>query len=140
MLTDVQGKVHRYSVPRGMIHPNIAQKQREFARQVMPLPLADMVYATQDIFVQAIEDLLVPSHSIAERIALVGDSGAILRPHTAAGTTKAALNAWSLANCLKDANFVVSQALRQYNAAMQPVAEELVNIGISIGNKSQFGE
>lgn len=49
-----------------------------------PLPFISLVC-------QTVNDLLAPSLVFGGRAALVGDSGCILRPHTAAGTTKARL-------------------------------------------------
>ena len=140
ILIDKEGVKHGFSIPRGMLRTEVSEEQKHFAARVMPEPLHAMISATKDIFVQAIHDFLAPQHSIKDRIALVGDSGAILRPHTAAGTTKAALNAWSLSSCLQKYNFDVPTALQAYHNAMQPVARELVDIGISIGTQSQCTE
>jgi 2-polyprenyl-6-methoxyphenol hydroxylase-like FAD-dependent oxidoreductase len=98
-----------------------------------------MVGATEDIFVQAIHDYLASSMALGGgRVALLGDAGAILRPHTAAGTTKAAVNAWVLARCLKRAGFEVLAATARYSEAMRAVGRELVDVGVAIGTKSQF--
>lgn len=105
ILTDVHGKQHGFSVPRGMLKPEVAEGRRKFAREVLPPPLAEMVCETEDIFVQAIHDYLASSLVFEGKVALVGDAGCILRPHTAAGTTKAAINAWAMAQCLQDSRF-----------------------------------
>ena len=83
--------------------------------------------------------MLVPSYTFEEgRAVLVGDAGCILRPHTAAGTTKAAINAWGLARCLKNAAYDVPSAAKRYNETMLEVGRELVDVGVKIGTKSQF--
>lgn len=93
--------------------------------------MADLVCATRDIFTQAIHGMLVPSFTFEEgNVVLVGDSGCILRPHTAAGTTKAAINAWGLARCLKDAAYDVRSATMRYNEAMLEVGRRLVEVGV----------
>ena len=52
----------------------------------LPPQLAALVGATSEVFVQAIHDLLAPQLAFPHRSACVlGDAGAILRPHTAAG-------------------------------------------------------
>jgi 2-polyprenyl-6-methoxyphenol hydroxylase-like FAD-dependent oxidoreductase len=140
LLTDVNGKVHGFSVPRGLMRNDLANRQRQVARAVLPPVLADMVEATQDIFLQAIHDLLSPSHVVHGNVAFLGDSGAILRPHTAAGTTKAAVNAWLLAKCLRSSNYNVEEALKVYGVGAQQIAENLVEVGVRLGTKSQFPE
>lgn len=138
ILTDVHGHRHGFSLPRGLLRPEVAEVTRKLANEVLPSVLADMVGATPDIFVQAIHDMLSPHLAFHGRVALLGDAGCILRPHTAAGTTKAAVNAWALASCLEACGFDVQRALEEYEAAMLPLAKRLVEVGVAIGTRSQF--
>ena len=148
ILTDKIGKKHGYSVPRGLLNPQIANQMIETAKNVLPPPLAEMVAATgEEIFVQAIHDYLAPRLASGDDgWALVGDAGCILRPHTAAGTTKAAINAAALAVSLVEERGVrnkggrrgVAAALDRYHTEMMQVGRTLVKIGVDIGTKSQF--
>jgi len=97
ILTDIHGKRHGYSVPRGLLRPEVAKAQRLRAQNMLPMVLADMVNATDEIFIQAIHDMISPELAFGGKAALVGDAGCILRPHTAAGATQAAVNSWTLA-------------------------------------------
>jgi hypothetical protein len=54
------------------------------AQELAPV-IADLVQATADVFVQAIVDMLAPKLALSTNCCLLGDSGCVLRPHTAAG-------------------------------------------------------
>jgi 2-polyprenyl-6-methoxyphenol hydroxylase-like FAD-dependent oxidoreductase len=140
ILTDVNGKSHGFSVPKGFLKPEIAENLKEKSRNMLPAALSEMVCSTTDIFVQAIHDYLAPKLVFHDSAVLLGDSGCILRPHTAAGTTKAAVNAWALADCLKLCGFYLAPALKRYNESMLELGRELVEVGVEIGTKSQFPE
>lgn len=140
ILTDIHGKKHGFSVPKGFLPSKIAEKVKENSKTMLPNALSDMVCATEDIFVQAIHDYLASQFVFGDGVCLLGDAGCILRPHTAAGTTKAAVNAWALADCLKSTGFVLKPALQRYNQSMLELGRELVKVGVEIGTKSQFPE
>jgi 2-polyprenyl-6-methoxyphenol hydroxylase-like FAD-dependent oxidoreductase len=57
ILTDKNGKPHDYSIPPGMIAPEVEQQMRSYANQVLPPPFQRLVAATKEPFVQAILDL-----------------------------------------------------------------------------------
>jgi len=140
ILTDIHGKRHGYSVPRGLLRPEVAKAQRLRAQNMLPMVLADMVNATDEIFIQAIHDMISPELAFGGKAALVGDAGCILRPHTAAGATQAAVNSWTLAWCLEQWGFQLGPALQAYSQAMVQVAKKLVRVGVVIGTRSQFPE
>jgi 2-polyprenyl-6-methoxyphenol hydroxylase-like FAD-dependent oxidoreductase len=138
ILTDIYGKTHGFSVPKGFLKPEIAENLKESSKDTLPRQLSEMVCATKDIFVQAIHDFLASQLAFNDKAVLLGDAGCILRPHTAAGTTKAAVNAWALADCLKLNKLNLKPALKRYNESMLALGRELVNVGVEIGTKSQF--
>ena len=117
--------------------PDLAEERKRVAREVLPPVLAELVEATDKVFFQAIHDLLAPSLVAQGRVALVGDAGVILRPHTAAGTTKAAVNASVLARCLRASGADIGAALKEYNAEMLELGRHLVEVGSAIGQQSQ---
>ena len=61
----------------------------------MPAPIAEVVHAIDDLFLQVVVDLAVP-RMVFGRSCLLGDAAFVARPHAAAGTAKAAENAWML--------------------------------------------
>lgn len=116
----------------------MGEERRRLAAEVLPRVLAELVAATDKIFFQSIHDLLAPSLVARDAVALVGDAGCILRPHTAAGTTKAAVNACVIAQSLQAAQCRVAPALEQYNTEMLELGRHLVQVGAQIGQQSQF--
>jgi 2-polyprenyl-6-methoxyphenol hydroxylase-like FAD-dependent oxidoreductase len=140
ILADKDGRRHGYSVPKGYLKAEIAEKVKENSKFMLPGALSNMVCATEDIFVQAIHDYLASQLVFNDCGVLIGDAGCILRPHTAAGTTKAAVNAWALADCLKSSEFKLQLALKKYNESMLQLGQELVDVGVQVGTTSQFPE
>ncbi|KAL4451890.1 hypothetical protein ABPG75_007552 [Micractinium tetrahymenae] len=140
LFEDVHGHHHLYSVPRGLLRDEVAAERKVAARKELPPALADLVGHTRDVFVQAIHDQLAPRLALSDSCCLLGDAGCILRPHTAAGTTKAAVDATALAASLQRCAFQLGPALREYECSQLALARHLVDVGRSIGTRSQFPE
>eukprot|EP00887_Chlorella_sp_A99_P002806 scaffold6.g2806.t1 len=138
ILTDCHGVRHDYSIPRGLLARDVSAVRKRIAQEVLPEQLAALVVATRDIFVQTVQDLLAPTFVFGGRACLVGDSGCILRPHTAAGTTKGAINAWVLNHALAAKRGDLAAALQDYDERMRPLATYLLGMSQRIGRKSQF--
>lgn len=113
---------------------------RELAARTLPGPYAGMVAATPHVFAQAVHDLAAQSVSDGRGCCLVGDAAFIVRPHTAAGTTKAALNAWQLASALQRHAGDVPAALEEYEREALATGLDLTDLGKRIGDSSQFPE
>ncbi|MES1023404.1 FAD binding domain-containing protein [Gloeocapsa sp. BRSZ] len=144
ILIDKNGKRRDYSIPPGLIAPAVEQGMRSYAEQVLVTPFQKLVSATKEPFVQAILDLGVPQmafgrDSVAEhyRIALVGDAAFILRPHTAASTSKAAANAIALVDSLIK-HEDVSAALVAWEGDQLALGMQLWKQGQALGEQSQF--
>jgi 2-polyprenyl-6-methoxyphenol hydroxylase-like FAD-dependent oxidoreductase len=137
ILTDKNGKRRDYSIPPGMIAPEIEQQMRLYANQVLAPPFQRLVAATKEPFVQAILDLTVPQMAF-NRIALVGDAAFIPRPHTAAGVSKAAANAIALADALVNHNHDVNKALNEWEPEQLRLGMYLRKVGKDLGDRSGF--
>lgn len=147
LLTDKFEKTRRFSVPRGYLHKDVSASQKAKAERVLPFPFATLGSSTENIFLQVIHDLIAPTLTFAHRIALIGDAACLLRPHTAAGSTKAAVDAWRLGTCLiessgsKDDNGGTiepfEKSLQAYEEHTRISNNTLHNIGVEIGNTSQ---
>ena len=142
LLVDKEHRRHTYSVPRGYLRDEIARRQVEKAQCMLPEAFYMIVKNTKDMFLQSIQDYSV---SIADNddschphgnIVLLGDASCLVRPHTAAGTTKAAVDAWKLGYCLSHANTVV-EAIHEFRAITEESNIKLLELGIKIGNTSQ---
>ena len=99
LMTDKDGQRHHVTLPPGGINDEVWERQKEVAKEVLPPQFAELVTKTEVPFVQAIMDVLSPRAVLQgdSRVVLVGDALAGLRPHTAASTNQAALDAMELA-------------------------------------------
>ncbi|MEM6253896.1 MAG: FAD binding domain-containing protein [Cyanobacteria bacterium P01_D01_bin.156] len=137
ILTDKTGQQRDASVPPGLMAPAIEQQMQDYASQVLAPPFQTLVKATQEPFVQAIRDLGIPQMAFG-RVALVGDAAFIPRPHTAAGVSKGAANALSLAEALVSHNHNVKQVLEMWETDQLWLGMNLWRRGQELGNRSQF--
>jgi 2,6-dihydroxypyridine 3-monooxygenase len=71
------------------------------------------------------------------RVCLVGDAAFAARPHAAAGTAKAAADAWTLAAALAKFGDDVPAALRAWEPAQLEVGRNLVARVQDMGRRSQ---
>ncbi|MGB6661334.1 MAG: hypothetical protein WBE90_20165 [Xanthobacteraceae bacterium] len=78
-------------------------------------------------FFQAIYDLESP-HIVFGRVALAGDAAFVARPHAGAGTTKAAIDAATLAHCLHDAGSDIASGLAHYDQAQRIFGHALADL------------
>jgi len=74
-------------------HP--ISKQRKIAERVLPPAFKELLRATKEPFVQAIMDLACPQ-LVFNRTIPMGDASFVIRPHTAASTSKGIANAFAL--------------------------------------------
>ena len=101
LMTDSAGIPRPLSVPGGQVQDRLVQQRRADAARRLPEPIADLVTAAKEPFVTAIAD--ADCHALrAGRVCLVGDAAITARPHAAAGSAKAAADAWDLAEHLAD--------------------------------------
>jgi 2-polyprenyl-6-methoxyphenol hydroxylase-like FAD-dependent oxidoreductase len=80
---------------------------------------------------QPIYDLETP-RMVFGRVAIMGDAAFVARPHVAAGVSKAAEDAATLADALA-AEDDVSAALRRYEAARLPVGRRIIERARHLG-------
>ena len=78
-------------------------------------------------FFQPIYDLESPQ-IVFGRVALAGDAAFVARPHAGAGTTKAAIDAATLAQCLDEAGDDIATGLARYNKAQCAFGRALVEL------------
>ncbi|HUO45763.1 MAG TPA: monooxygenase, partial [Acidimicrobiia bacterium] len=100
VMTDARGETRQLSVPPGLVPPLHVDNLRVEAEELLPPDLAAMVLATQHPFIQAVVDVEVGQMAFG-RVCLLGDAAFAARPHAAAGTAKAAADAWDLVATLK---------------------------------------
>ena len=113
LLTDRDGHRRSISVPPGHVQDAHRRELLAAAGASLPGPLADIVHATAEPFVQAVHDVEVPRMAFG-RACLIGDAAFVLRPHVAAGTAKAADDGWHLGEALGAAGRDVPAALERW--------------------------
>jgi 2,6-dihydroxypyridine 3-monooxygenase len=134
LMTDIARVEHSLSLPPGSVREPHLQELRHAARS-LPRVLAELVLATTEPFIQKIVDVEVDSMAFG-RICLLGDAAFTARPHTAAGTAKAAADAWALAEALRT-HGEVSVALAAWESRQLPVGRQLVARARDLGERSQ---
>jgi 2,6-dihydroxypyridine 3-monooxygenase len=86
-------------LPPGTVRAEHVVEMRATAATRLPDPIAEVIERSEQPFVQVIYDLDVPRMAFG-RVCLIGDAAFVARPHAAAGTAKAAADAWALADAL----------------------------------------
>jgi 2,6-dihydroxypyridine 3-monooxygenase len=137
LLTDREGQLRASSLPPGAAQKAHLRELREVAAERMAPAIAEVVLGTEQPFVQVIFDLEVSAMAFG-RVCLVGDAAFTARPHAAAGTAKAAANAWALGRAVAAARGDVVQALRDWEPSQVALGRNLVRRARAIGNRSQF--
>lgn len=137
ILTDKNGRQRDYSIPPGLLAPDVEREMRSYADTVLAPPFQTLVAATPEPFVQAILDLGI-SQMTFRRVALIGDAAFIPRPHTAASTAKAAANAIALVDALVKHNHNVVPALTSWEPLQLAYGNQLMASGQQLGDRSQF--
>ena len=99
LLLDAHGVRHDLSLPPGSVRADHVAELRATAAARLPAMMSDVIQATEQPFLQVIFDVDVPRMAFG-RVCLLGDAAFVARPHAAAGSAKAAADAWALADAL----------------------------------------
>ncbi len=113
LFTDASGRSHGLTIPPPLIRPEFVAEMKDAARQHLPPILGEIVARTAQPLLQSITDMEAPQ-LVFGRVALLGDSAFVARPHVAAGATKAALDAPCLAASLAASGDDVDAGLARY--------------------------
>ena len=124
--TDTTGRCHGTSIPPPLIRPEVTAAIKATARALVAPQVAEIFARTGQPFFQPIFDLASP-RTVFGRVALLGDAAFVARPHVGAGVTKAALDAASLADAVRDGD--VDAGLSRYQREQQPFGSGLVELG-----------
>jgi 2-polyprenyl-6-methoxyphenol hydroxylase-like FAD-dependent oxidoreductase len=136
LMTDTNGKRHPITLPVGKMQPKVWEKQKAYAKEVLPPQFAEAVGKTRQPFIQAITDNIASENSFCDgKLLLVGDALAGFRPHTAASTSQGAFDALSLGEWLTG-----EIDREEYQEKVMQYAQELQQHGVMLGERSQFGQ
>src|ERR1700733_6110000 len=99
--TDAAGRRHSAGIPPPLIRPDVIARAKADAERLLAPQIAG-IFVRAAPFFHTIYDLESPQ-IVFGRVALAGDAAFVARPHAGAGTTKAAVDAATLAHCLAEA-------------------------------------
>lgn len=136
LLAGRDGQPRKVSVPPGMLADEAVEEFQATARRELAPPIADVVTGAREPFAQAVYDIDVPAMT-SGRVAIIGDAAFAVRPHAAAGTAKAADDAWALVGALRDADGDVPAALKAWETTQLDLGHRLLGRCREIGRRSQ---
>lgn len=136
LMVDKAGMLRDVSIPPGLVSDKNVEKMKSMALASLPTLFSDLVAATTEPFVQVVYDIDIDQMAFG-RVCLLGDAGVVARPHAAAGTAKAAADAWALAEALEQ-HSSVSEALNVWQDSQLKLAKNLLHRTRRVGSKSQF--
>jgi len=136
LMTDATGEFRSISVPPGLVARHHVEEMRATARARLPESLSSIVTAVAEPFLQVVYDIAVPRMRHG-RVCLIGDAAFAVRPHAAAGTAKAAEDAWALDRCLNSSTSL-DDALAAWEHQQLALGNSLLERTRSIGARSQF--
>lgn len=123
------------SVPQGLVQERYIDDMREGALVLAPAA-TELIRETAAPYIQRIVD--VRSTRMAQgRVVVIGDAAFAARPHAAAGTAKAADDAWKLAEALQHVSDI-KEAIAIWEPERLKVGNALVDRVIDMGSTVQF--
>lgn len=137
LLTDRRGFASPVSLQPGTVQDRYVEELRAAAQEQLPPGPAELVRLTKEPFVQVVLDILVP-RMVFGRAVIVGDAAFAARPHAAAGTAKAAADAWALGRALQEHPDDLSAALAVWEPQQLELGRALVARVQAMGRRSQF--
>jgi 2-polyprenyl-6-methoxyphenol hydroxylase-like FAD-dependent oxidoreductase len=132
LMTDEAGRDHGFTIPPPLIRKDVIADMRRAADALLPPMVAAVVAQTELPLLQAITDLEVPRMTFG-RVALLGDAAFVARPHAAAGVSKAALDADTLAAELAASPGDIAGALGRYGEKRLAFGRGLVEYARKLG-------
>jgi 2,6-dihydroxypyridine 3-monooxygenase len=135
LMTDIHGEVRSSSLPPGFLRATHLTEMRTSATQLAP-PIREVVLSSPEPFVQTVFDLESP-RMVFGRICIIGDAAFSARPHVAAGTAKAAADAWGLREALSDTQDLAT-TLGLWETQQLELGRTVVERSREMGQRSQF--
>ena len=130
LLTDDNGITHAISIPPRLIRRDAIAAMRAAAERLLAPQLRAVVRLIDEPLLQPIYDLASPRLAFG-RIAIIGDAAFVARPHVAAGVSKAADDATSLATALDSDD--IEDALRYFEADRLPENNRIIERARHLG-------
>ncbi|MGD0081815.1 MAG: monooxygenase [Acidimicrobiales bacterium] len=135
VLTDINGDKRETSLPPGAARADHIAELKATAVARLPACIARVVCTTESPFLQVIFDVELEQMAFGH-VCLLGDAAWVARPHAAAGTAKAAADAWALGDALRQHDDV-AEALTAWEPGQMELGRQLVERTRRIGRRSQ---
>jgi 2,6-dihydroxypyridine 3-monooxygenase len=119
------------------VQDRYVRELKELATATLPEQVAAIVTGTEQPFIQAVMDVESPAMAVG-RVCILGDAAFAARPHAAAGTAKAAENAWTLAEAIASLEDDLPGTLQRWSADQTALGSSLVVRSRQMGEGSQF--
>ncbi|WP_135455249.1 FAD binding domain-containing protein [Mycobacterium sp. DL99] len=137
LLIDKRGFTGSVSVHPGQVQDRFVDELRAAAASQLAPAVSEVVVATEQPYLQVLSDVR-SSRMALGRTALIGDAACASRPHAAAGTAKAAADAWALAEALSTSSGDIVSALSKWEPAQLQLSDTLLRRVVAMGERSQF--
>ncbi|MFI5798695.1 FAD-dependent monooxygenase [Streptomyces sp. NPDC051677] len=136
LTTDLRGFECPVSVHPGQVQQRFVDEMRATAEESLAPAAAETVIRTEQPYLQVVFDTRIPA--MAEgRVAIIGDAAFAARPHAAAGTAKAADDAWTLYEHLRAFGGDIPTALKRWEPAQLQLGNQLIDRVARMGHRSQ---
>jgi len=136
LTTDLRGFECPVSVHPGQVQQRFVDEMRAAAARLLAPAAAETVIRTQQPYLQVVFDTRIPAMSEG-RVAIIGDAAFAARPHAAAGTAKAADDAWTLYEHLLSSGGDIPTALQRWEPSQLRLGNQLIDRVAKMGTRSQ---
>lgn len=137
LTTDVRGFECPVSIHPGAVQRRYVDELKDAAAAQLAPAVAEVIVRTEQPYVQVVFDTRIPGMADG-RIAVIGDAAFAARPHAAAGTAKAAADAWTLFEHLGAGDGDIAGALQRWEPGQLDLGNQLIDRVAAMGSRSQF--
>jgi 2,6-dihydroxypyridine 3-monooxygenase len=137
LTTDIRGFDAPVSLHPGTVQQRYVDEMREAALRQLAPAVAEVIVRTEQPYLQVVFDTRIPG-MVDGRIAIIGDAAFAARPHAAAGSAKAAADAWALYEQLGAHDGGIVEALKLWEPQQLQLGNRLIDRVAAMGARSQF--
>ncbi|MUL45231.1 NAD(P)-binding protein [Mycobacterium sp. CBMA293] len=137
LTTDVRGFEAPVSMHPGAVQQRFIDEMKAAAVNDLAPAVAEVIVGTEQPYLQVVFDTRIPAMADG-RVAIVGDAAFAARPHAAAGSAKAAADAWALYEHLGSHDGGIAEALKLWEPGQLALGNQLVDRVSAMGARSQF--
>lgn len=135
IMTDKSGHRHRFTVPPGSMAPTAWERQKLYARQILPAPFVELIEKTTRPFISTVSEVQMPKAChFGGKLLFVGDALSQFRPHIALSANQAAMNALLLEKVM-----LREITIEQWEKRVLHYANEKRLLSRVVGTYAQFG-